>query len=132
MLKLVYTSSYKTADELKFIDAKIEIKSSELKVKSKKYTAHDGDYKLIVGYRNSLTPDKNSPWDKLGTKLKINDKTNEYFKFTVIMRKKYQVEKLPKEIILSIFTETTLGKRDTSVIMYYNEYKDTRAPFRFH
>lgn len=130
---LNYSSTYQTANELIYLDFDIIVSEKKLEPSKEIFRANDSNYKLFFGTENTIPLKKNEDWQNLGTQLKIDTVINEYLNFTVLIDKKYKVQgELPKEIQLNIHTKTKLGVKDTSVIMYYQEYEDTRAPFRFH
>jgi hypothetical protein len=129
---LVYSSSYQTANELIFVDFDLMVNGEKLEAMNEKYRTDDSDYKLIVGTRNTIYL-KKEEWKDLGTQLKIDTVQNNYLRFRVIIDKKYKVkEDYPKEISVSLYTKTIYGVRDTTVLMFYHQYEDNSAPFRFH
>lgn len=130
---LGYYSSYQTANELIQLDYHIFVGDTKLEPTTEKFTADDSNYKLIVGTENKITLKSGEDWKNLGTQLKIDTVKNEYLFFKVTIDKKFKIKgELPKEIKLVLHTKTTLGVKDTSVVMHYEEYEDNSAPFRFH
>ncbi len=130
---LGYYSSYQTANELIKLDFHIFVGDTKLEPITEKFTADDSNYKLIVGTENKITLKSGEDWKDLGTQLKIDTVKNEYLVFKVNIDKKFKIKgELPKEIEVVVHTKTTLGVKDTSVFMHYEEYEDNSAPFRFH
>lgn len=130
---LGYYSTYQTANELIKLDYDIFVGDTKLEPITEKFTADDSNYKLIVGTENKITLKSEEDWKNLGTQLHIDTVKNEYLFFKVTIDKKYKINgELPQNILFSIYSKTTLGIKDTSLLMKYNEYEDNSAPFRVH